>query len=47
LLQLTLLDGGSLRDEHVELSLSQFYALLGQLEKARSYAEYLHAAAAP
>ena len=40
-LRLTLLDGGSVRDEHMELTLAQFYDLLAQLERARSYTDYL------
>jgi hypothetical protein len=38
-LQLTVLKDGALADEHVELSLSQFYDLLAKLERAKSFVD--------
>lgn len=40
-LKLSVLNGSALQDEHVELSLSQFYELLAQLERARSYMDFI------
>lgn len=40
-LQLTLLKDGALADEHMELSLSQFYDLLAKLERAKSFVDFM------
>ncbi len=38
-------NGGVLEDKSVELSLPQFYEFLSEMEKARTYVEYLSGSA--
>lgn len=40
-MQLTLMKDGALVDEHMELSLSQFYDLLAKLERAKSFVDFM------